>query len=392
MALQPAAGARDLIPQQVEINHALSKRLAQVYKLWGYEEVTPPRVERLDTLTAGGAISNNDIVKLVSDDPLGLRPEMTASIARAACTRLSERKRPLRLWATGTIFQSRPSAEGGFCIEESLQSGVEMFGVNEINAELELLSLLIDSLGSLELDTNHKPTLLVGHTALMSLILKPYQGELKNKIKKNLIEYDRIGIEELILEDEKISPLIKVLNTRGSTSKILDLLSKLYGNEDVLIDLDRLFKQMEPIAKEKGVTIQLDPTFQPHFELYTGIVFQLVCEGLKGPVVIARGGRYDDLVSRCGAPAGEAFGLGFSFAIDSIREEITGFVGESDRKKRVLISYGPNKSLEDALREQRIQHGKGFTAILELDCCNNIEEAKAKQSIRDCTDLKWLNS
>ncbi len=90
MALQPAAGARDLNPQQVELNHKLSQRLAQVYRLWGYDEVSPPRVERLETLKAGGAIASQDIVRLVADEPLGLRPEMTASIARAACTRLRE--------------------------------------------------------------------------------------------------------------------------------------------------------------------------------------------------------------------------------------------------------------------------------------------------------------
>ena len=86
MALQPAAGAKDLNPRQVETNRQLTERLASVYRLWGYDEVSPPRVERLATLMAGGAIDSSDIVRLVADDPLGLRPEMTASIARAACS------------------------------------------------------------------------------------------------------------------------------------------------------------------------------------------------------------------------------------------------------------------------------------------------------------------
>ena len=117
MALQPAAGARDLNPRQVESNRALSERLASVFRLWGYDEVSPPRVERLDTLMAGGAIASEDVVRLVADEPLGLRPEMTASIARSACTRLASRPRPLRLWASGTVFQSRAADEGGQCIE-----------------------------------------------------------------------------------------------------------------------------------------------------------------------------------------------------------------------------------------------------------------------------------
>ena len=99
MALQPATGARDLNPKQVQQNQYLREQLAIVYRHWGYDEVSPPQVERLDTLMAGGAIASHDVVRLVADDPLGLRPEMTASIARAACTRLKDRTRPLRLCA-----------------------------------------------------------------------------------------------------------------------------------------------------------------------------------------------------------------------------------------------------------------------------------------------------
>ena len=96
MALQPASGARDLNPQQVEHNQVLRVRLAEVYRQWGYDEVSPPQVERMDTLKAGGGINSTDIVRLVADEPLGLRPEMTASIARAATTRLAQCARPLR--------------------------------------------------------------------------------------------------------------------------------------------------------------------------------------------------------------------------------------------------------------------------------------------------------
>ena len=106
MALQPAAGARDLNPREVDGNRWLCDQLAEVYRLWGYAEVSPPAVERLETLEAGGGINDRELVRLAADEPLGLRPEMTASIARAACTRLASRPRPLRLWSSGTVGQS----------------------------------------------------------------------------------------------------------------------------------------------------------------------------------------------------------------------------------------------------------------------------------------------
>ena len=69
MALQPASGARDLNPQQVEHNQILREQLAEVFRQWGYDEVSPPQVERMDTLKAGGGINSNDIVRLVADEP-----------------------------------------------------------------------------------------------------------------------------------------------------------------------------------------------------------------------------------------------------------------------------------------------------------------------------------
>ncbi|MFM7435709.1 MAG: ATP phosphoribosyltransferase regulatory subunit, partial [Vulcanococcus sp.] len=74
MALQPAAGARDLNPREVEANRWLCDRLAAVYRLWGYAEVSPPAVERLETLEAGGSIQDRELVRLAAAEPLGLRP------------------------------------------------------------------------------------------------------------------------------------------------------------------------------------------------------------------------------------------------------------------------------------------------------------------------------
>ncbi|MFN9938492.1 MAG: ATP phosphoribosyltransferase regulatory subunit, partial [bacterium] len=110
---------------------------------WGYQEVAPPSIERLDTLEAGGAIAEREVVRLVADAPLGLRPELTASIARAASTRMIHRPRPLRLWASGTTFRSFVGDGGDLRINDSLQRGVELRGESSDAAEMELMHLLL---------------------------------------------------------------------------------------------------------------------------------------------------------------------------------------------------------------------------------------------------------
>ena len=390
MGLQPAAGARDLNPQQVETNHQLREQLATVYRLWGYDEVSPPRVERLDTLMAGGAIRSRDIVRLVADDPLGLRPEMTASIARSAGTRLGQRPRPLRLWASGTVFESHYAAEGGLSIEENLQSGVELFGVKDISAEMELLSLLMEAVETLPLSPEHRPSLLIGHTGVMELILSPCNVNQREAIRTALVQFDRFALEQLNLPEQEYQRLVEMMDQRGEPEKVLAVLNRAFGNQPALENLQRLFELMLPLANEQNISLQLDPTFQAHFDLYNGLVFQLVCQADSAPVVIARGGRYDGVVARCGAEASQAAGAGFSFAIDDIRELLCSQLNPPESGFATLVAFSTSSTLEQALKRQRTIHQQGRRAIVELAPCEDVQSARNLLGVRCCMELDWL--
>ena len=391
MALQPATGARDLNPKQVQQNQHLREQLATVYRHWGYDEVSPPQVERLDTLMAGGAIASHDVVRLVADDPLGLRPEMTASIARAACTRLKDRPRPLRLCACGTIFESRTAEEGGLCIEEKLHSGVELFGVKDLAAELELLTLLLEAMNALSLLGEHQPKLLIGHTALMELVLAPFEQPMREDIRTCLIQYDRLGLEAMGLDSSDLKRLVNLLDCRGTPKTILDLLGEHFGSQTVLNDLNRVFVHLSPLAQQQSLALQLDPTFHPHHQLYDGLVFQLVCQGVSAPVVIARGGRYDGLVERCGESEANAAGVGFSFCLDDIRNLPGSSFENAKNESSVLICWSNDSCLEKALRKQTSWHAQGQVAQCDLRPCCNREEAEQRLKSSRCNTIDWLS-
>ena len=390
MPLQPASGAKDLNPQQVESNQNLTKQLSDIYRLWGYEEVSPPRVERIDTLMAGGAIESDEIVRLVSSEPLGLRPEMTASIARAACTRLSKRNRPLRLWTTGMVFQGKESVDGGFSIEEHLQSGVELFGVKDISAEMELLSLLLKSMEIVELNKHTKPTLLIGHTGLLNLILDSVNDFSLEIIRDTLVKFNYLGLENLELDKNTKELLVEIQKIRGKPTDVINTMEDKYGPNEVIEELKRIFKIIEPLADQYGIRLQLDPTFQPHFELYNGIVFQFICERDTYPLVIARGGRYDELVKKCGASEDTASGLGFSISIDKIQEVRSYRQDNINETSSILITYGPKSNLEEALKRQRLLHEKGIRAVIELEQCKNKDQAIKLLGQRRCTQIDWI--
>ena len=324
-----------------------------MFRLWGYDEVSPPRVERMDTLMAGGAIaSNRTSCGWWPMSPRGCRPEMTASIARAACTRLGLiGQSPLRLWASGTVFRTRSADEGGQCIEENLQSGVELFGVSGSEAEMELLSLLMASVQTLGLPGQPETTAVAGpHRPDGSGAPVHFMGAVRDQIRTALIDFDRLAIESFDLADQ--APKIRLLSASGLPRHPRPGAGEAQQSCDeqpVFEELRRLCAHLASAAQAQAVTIQLDPTFQPHFELYTGLVFQLVCDGRRtAPVVIARGGRYDDLVRRCGATEDRAFGAGFSLAIDPIRELISDLDAAEQQQSDVLVAF--STGLESGIR------------------------------------------
>ncbi|MFM8526160.1 MAG: ATP phosphoribosyltransferase regulatory subunit [Cyanobacteriota bacterium] len=367
MALQPAAGTRDLNPGEVDSNRRLSERLARVYRLWGYEEVAPPTVERLDTLAAGGGIDAAELVQLASHEPLALRPEMTASIARAACTRMAHRPRPLRLWSSGLVFTCRRSDNGGQRIQERLQSGVELLGLAGAAADAELMRLLLAASADLGLEPSvHQPTLLVGHHGLLAALLEGMPQPLQRLCRQALTDLDPLALSALPLTPERSALLQRWIRLRGEPDAVLGELRAHLGDHHLLSELSTTLAGVADAARSRGVRLQLDPTFQPHFALYDGLVLKLVCQGLHAPVEIASGGRYDALVGRfsLNSPGADttAAGVGFSVDLDALRELLAG--NRSEQRRPTLVAFGTTTDVHRALDQLEALHRAGRPAEL----------------------------
>ena len=390
MALQPAAGARDLNPGAVESNRRIAELLAAVYRLWGYQEVAPPSIERLDSLEAGGAIHRREIVRLATDDPLGLRPELTAPIARAASTRMLARPRPLRLWACGTTYRTYVGDGGGQRISEELQSGVELLGHSSAAADTELLHLLLAAVATLGLRPEHQPTLLVGHHGLLNALLAPLPLAERRTIREALTAYNPLALEAIPLSEGDRERYRRLLNLRGEPRMVLAELEQWLGAVPLLQTLAATLASLAPAAAAQGVRLQLDPTFQPHFDLYDGLVFRLVCQGREAPVAIANGGRYDALVGRFDRDQARAAGTGFGFAIEAIRELLEATGALATPPSPWLVAAGASVGSDRAIARLAELHRQGEVAELCLQPCGSLEEAEAIAQERGCRGVVWL--
>ena len=371
----------------VRKNSQIVNTLNKVYKLWGYEKIAPSMINNIDILKTSGVINQDELVTLVSNKSLCLRPEMTTSIVKLISTRLINKKRPIRLWNNGIIFEKKDGVKNSQRFNERIQSGIELIGYDTEFPEIEVINILFDSIDKLKLKEDCNLIFLVSSTTIMDLILNKYKSNNYEEIKKSMINLDQDNLNKLNILQKDKDILNELLYTRGDPNNVIDKLSNLYGNSKVLEDLRYLFNTIQPIANKYQISIQLDPTFQPHLNLYEGIVFQMISVRNGEKSIIAKGGRYDELVRFFNPKENVPNGLGFSISIDNLRKIIK---EEDNINKKILLLYRTKEDLPLAIEEQKKLHEKGIITILEMNPCNDISLSKLLMKENNCSEIKWI--
>ena len=304
----------------VKNNSSIINNLNNIYKLWGYEEVSPSFINTLETIKGRGVIEEKEVVGIVSNNSLCLRPEMTTSIVKLTSTRLVNKKRPIRLFNNGIVFDKKHN-KNSFKLQEKLQSGIELIGYETKYPEIEVINILFDAIDNINLKENCNLSLLVSTTKIMDLILNKYKNNNFEEIKKSMVNFDQDKLSKLEIDEDDKSILKDLLFTRGEPKEVINKMKNIYGTSKTLDEVDFLFETLSIISNKYGVKLQLDPTFQPHLNLYEGIVFQLIAD-CDDKTVIAKGGRYDELVRYFSPKEKILNGIGFTISIDNLRNVI----------------------------------------------------------------------
>ncbi|MCR8540222.1 MAG: ATP phosphoribosyltransferase regulatory subunit [Prochlorococcus marinus CUG1439] len=371
----------------VRNNSNIINNLNNIYKLWGYEEVSPSFINTLETIKGRGVIEENEVVGIVSNNSLCLRPEMTTSIVKLSSTRLINKKRPIRLFTNGMVFDKKQNNKNSFKLQEKLHSGIELIGYDTKYPEIEVINILFDAIDNINLKEGCKLCLLVSTTKIMDLILNKYKNNNFEEIKKSLVNFDQDKLSKLGIDDDDKYILKDLLFTRGEPISILNKLKSIYGTSEILDDLNFLFETLSKISNKYGVKLQLDPTFQPHLNLYEGIVFQLIGNIGNNKNVIAKGGRYDELVRFFSPNEKILNGIGFTISIDTLRNLIK---EENSDKKKILLMFKDYFLLEKGMNEQKELQKRGNIAVLHLNPCDDIAKANQIMKENNCTEILWL--
>ena len=322
MIYQPPTGARDLLPLDVAQKHWIEERLQQVFQRYGYHQIITSTLERLDTLMAGGAIERRSVIQLQGlEEELGLRPELTASIARAAVTRMAGVTHGQRLYYIANVFR-RTKGSSHNRVQEFYQAGVELLGGGGGLADAEILLLVAECLQELGLNSGWR--LILGEAGIARSLLSPFPVSLQATVRKAIASLDRVTLENLPLSDALKARSLLLLDLRGKPADVLERVASLDLDESQseavhhLKSLISLLDQCYEGANSQFPLI-LDLSLVQTLDYYTGIVFEVVSDRNQTHV-LGQGGRYDRLLGLY-HPQGESSpGIGFALNIEQLQQ------------------------------------------------------------------------
>ena len=320
--LHTPEGVRDIYGKEFERKLLVEEKLRGVIGSFGYEAVQTPTFEFFDVFSKEvGTTPSKELYKFFDKEgnTLVLRPDFTPSIARCAAKYFMEDQYPVRFCYVGNTFTNTSNLQGK--LKEVTQMGAELINDDSVEADAELISMVIEALKSTGLE---KFQVSIGQVEYFKGLCEEagLDDETENELREYISGKNYFAAQELLSERNVKEPyreiLLKVADIFGSMSSLSEA-KKLVTNERSIHAIERL-EQLQEVLKLYGVEqyVSFDLGMLSKYHYYTGIIFKAYTYGIGNALV--KGGRYDNLLNQFGkdAPA-----VGFVIVIDDLLEALS---------------------------------------------------------------------
>lgn len=321
-------GVQDILFEECFLKKNLEETIRKMFRSCGYYEIETPAFEFYDAFSADGDMTPQEMMFKFFDKQgriLVLRPDMTIPVARVAATKYRDVQYPLKISYIGNAF--RYNEMGGGKQKEFTQAGVEIIGLNNPEADAEVIATAINAVESVGIKDFQID---IGQVEFFKGLMEEtgFSAHYAEQMRILIDRKDFLGIEELLAGRSDISGEIKEL--------ILEL-PRLFGSKDVidkaesiavnkrsleaLLNLRSVLEIIEDYGLERYVSIDLGMVQSLNY--YTGIIFRGFTYGLGFPLL--SGGRYDGLIEKFGmkCPA-TGFSIGINMAMTALERQKAG--------------------------------------------------------------------
>lgn len=336
--LHTPEGVRDIYNKECETKLALQKKLSTVFHLYGYQDIQTPTFEYYDVFREEiGSTSTQELYKFFDREGniLALRPDITPSVARAAATLFENEDFPIRLCYAGNTFINHSSYQGR--LKENTQLGAELIGLDSIEADAEMIAMVVDGLKKVGLKEFQVS---IGHVDFIrGLMCGAELVEKESREVSTLItNRNYFGVEELLDSrnvKENIKKAFHILPELAGGAEVLEQALKVAPDLNARLGVTRLqqiYRLLKLYGAEDHVTFDL--SMSGNYGYYTGVIFRAYTYGTGDTIV--RGGRYDHLLEKFGKNTPS---IGFAIIVDELMSALNRQKITVDTVHKNLIVY-----------------------------------------------------
>lgn len=336
--LHTPEGVRDVYGKECARKLTIENKINNIFNLYGFHNVQTPTFEFFDIFNKErGSVPSKNLYKFFDREgnTLVLRPDLTPSIARIAAKNYMDVNVPIKLCYNANTYINNSELQGK--LKEITQLGCELIGDDSVEADAEMVALVVNSLKSAGFD---KFLVEIGQVDFYKGLLEEcgFEDDVEEELRVRIENKNFFGVEELL--DSKDIPsnvkdtFLKLPSLFGS-SDVLDKAKELATNEKSLKAIEKL-EEVYSILVDYGVAdyISFDLGMLSNFNYYTGIIFKAYTYG-TGDAIVA-GGRYDKLLSQFGK---DSAAIGFAVYMDQLLMAMSSqkMEGDTDYAYEVII-------------------------------------------------------
>jgi histidyl-tRNA synthetase len=300
-------GFKDILPGEVEKWQYVEREARRVFGLFGFLELRIPILERTELFARSIGEATDIVGKEMytfpdrDGDSLTLRPEATTSIMRAYLEHGLNVKEPVgKYYFIGPMFRYERPQKGRY--RQFHQIDAEILGVQEPQADAEILVMLMRFLGGLALKNLNLQINSLGDPACRG----PYRDEIRKFLRnrsERLCEdcQRRVETNPLRVFDCKKEECQEQL---ADAPLVLDFLC---------LDCRRHFEQVKGLLDELRLPYAVNSRMVRGLDYYTRTAFEVVAGDLGAQNSVCGGGRYDGLAEEIGGPSIPAIGFAIGF-------------------------------------------------------------------------------
>lgn len=370
-------GTQDILPKRSAVWQRIESEAIKIFSSAGFSELRTPIFEATE-LFSRAVGEDSDIVnkemytfKDRSDRSLTLRPEATASIARAFIENSLDREgKPQKLWYRGPMFRYERPQTGRY--RQFHQIGIEALGAQAPYIDLEIIQLgmsLLERLGlndlTLYINSIGNNSSRQTYISALKEFLSKLQDQVCDDCKRRFSQNPLRCLDCKIPEDQE-----------------------LYKNAPVIHDYfddesQTIWTQVQTGLKELGIKYVIDAKLVRGLDYYSHCVFEIKTNSseLGAQSTILAGGRYDNLVESLGGTSTPA--VGWALGIERLAQII------KEPEIRSVSAYIISDNIAETQKlAHRLRVDSHHQVIIEYDYEDSKFKKQLERALKKSSD--WI--